>query len=350
MLLASAVARAGQVESIPAPSAGSPEQAGRRLPPLEEGVPLSRAMLSPSYVMSPRQDAGGSRRGIGGSFVEVGDDAVVAAAAAAAAGASAAARSRSTVASMPPLPAARPSPAKVEEVEEIEEEEKEEVGGQSAGQKQSLLSPRDGGGRGRQGFVAREVGRLEAEARLGLEHEPPESELGGKTAVSKDNGLSLGDLESIFADPMPVKDQTPPLSLGRSPLEQAPATAAAAAETSPEKPSGFSLRNAFSAFLGMKKGSGSGTCSDSTDRKEDSAAGSSCGEAIGDAPNAFNNDGGVRDAPSEYGERAVAEKEGEGDEEMAVGSPLRSSLDELPGLVLPTPEDGESLFSEGGFS
>ncbi|CAM9194154.1 unnamed protein product, partial [Laminaria digitata] len=74
-LLASAVARAGQVKSIPAPSAGSPEQAGRRLPPLEEGVPLSRAMLSPSYVMSPRRGAGGSRQGAGGpSFVEMGDE------------------------------------------------------------------------------------------------------------------------------------------------------------------------------------------------------------------------------------------------------------------------------------
>ncbi|CAM9194081.1 unnamed protein product [Laminaria digitata] len=137
---------------------------------------------------------------------------------------------------------------------------------------------------------------------------------------------------------MSVRGQTPPLSLGRSALEQAPA-AAAKPEPAPEKPSGFSLRNAFSMFLG-KKGGGSGTYSDYADKKEDSAAGSSCGEVMGDAPNAFYQEQGVPEVLLAYGERAVGAKEGEGGEEVTVASPLGSSLDRLPGLVLPTPEDG----------
>lgn len=261
--------------------------------------------------------------------MEVGGEEAVAAAAAAAAGAAAAAaRSESTVTSMPPLPADRRSPEK-EEVEKMEE-----VSGEKSEQEQALPSPRGVGG-----FVAREIGRLEAEARLGLGGDLSESEL--EEITLKDDGLALGDLESVYDDPMSVRDQTPPLSLGRSALEQAPA-AAAAAETAPEKSSGFSLRNAFSMFLG-KKGSGSGTYSDHADRRDDSAAGSSCGETMGEAQNAFYIDG-VPEVLSADRKPVVGEMEGGGGEEVTVCSPLGSSLDRLPGLVLPTPDDGESLF------
>eukprot|EP00904_Undaria_pinnatifida_P004672 jgi/Undpi1/14205/HiC_scaffold_9.g03854.m1 len=263
MLLAAAIAKAGQVESIPAPSAGSPEQR-RRLPPLEEGVPLSRAMLSPSYVSPPPRGE----------------------------------TARSCV--------------------------------KRAGQERALVSPGEGARwSGSESCRAPTAGTLVVGVRARiLQYEE-------KNASIRDNGLaSLGDLESVHDDPMSMREQTPPLSLGRPDLAT-PAAAAdvapaseptAVVDATPARSSGFSLRNAFSLFLG-KKGGVSGS---SSENKDDSAAESECDEAMGDAPSAFFHDG----------ERALGEAGSDDAEDLTAVSPMGSSLDDLPGLVLPTPEDG----------
>ena len=326
MLLAAAIAKAGQVESIPAPSAGSPEQR-RRLPPLEEGVPLSRAMLSPSYVSPPPR--GETAR----SCVKVGDEEAVAAAAAAAAGAAAAAAAAEGAAANAAATATARSASMPKEKAEVEE-----VGVERAGQERALVSPGEGARwSGSESCRAPTAGTLVVGVRARiLQYEE-------KNASIRDNGLaSLGDLESVHDDPMSMREQTPPLSLGRPDLAT-PAAAAdvapaseptAVVDATPARSSGFSLRNAFSLFLG-KKGGVSGS---SSENKDDSAAESECDEAMGDAPSAFFHDG----------ERALGEAGSDDAEDLTAVSPMGSSLDDLPGLVLPTPEDGEPLLCLGG--